>query len=143
MQNIAGLNRLYGVRSRAWETEAASSAVILSDFACLEAENSTEESEQASSNEKVVIESSEDNAVWEVEQAHDRQDGSAHQVQFQFEHGLEEVEMIVGKLDAATACCDKLKPESAMIGESARSTRVRKTSNPRMRNLASSTHDLG
>ena len=51
--------------------------MILSDFACLEAENSTEESEQASSNEKVVIESSEDNAVWEVEQTHDRQDGSA------------------------------------------------------------------
>ena len=80
------------------------SAVILSDFDCLDAENSAEESKQASSNEKFTNESSEDK---------DQLTRLTSSVNME----LEEVEMIQGKLVAATAYCDKLKPESSLIGE--------------------------
>ena len=61
--------------------------------------------------------SSEHDAVWKVEQALDRQEGSAHQSNSNLNMELEELEMIQGQLVAATAYCDKLQPESSLIGE--------------------------
>jgi predicted nucleic acid-binding Zn-ribbon protein len=83
--------------------------VILSDFARLEAETSTEESEQASAHEKFMNESSEDKAVKEAEMKHKQ--GKRDNLQ-RLNHNLgKELEMTQGELDAAMAYYDKLKPD--------------------------------
>lgn len=83
--------------------------VILSDFARLEAETSTEESEQASAHEKFMNESSEDKAVKEAEMKH--KTVKRDQLTRLNSNLNKELEMTQGELDAALAYYDKLKPD--------------------------------
>jgi len=83
--------------------------VILSDFARLEAETSTEESEQASAHEKFMNESSEDKAVKEAEMKH--KTVKRDQLTRLNVNLNKELEMTQAELDAALAYYDKLKPD--------------------------------
>jgi len=83
--------------------------VILSDFARLEAETSTEESEQASAHEKFMTESSEDKAVKEAEMKH--KTVKRDQLTRLNVNLNKELEMTQAELDAALAYYDKLKPD--------------------------------
>jgi len=88
--------------------------VILSDFARLEAETSTEESEQASAHEKFMNESSEDKAVKEAEMKH--KTVKRDQLTRLNTNLNKELEMTQGELDAALAYYDKLKPDCVDMG---------------------------
>merc|ERR550537_1364761 len=78
--------------------------VILSDFARLEAEASTEESEQAAAHEKFMNESGEDKTV------------KREQLTRLNTNLKKELEMTQGELDAALAYYDKLKPDCVDMG---------------------------
>jgi len=88
--------------------------VILSDFARLEAETSTEESEQASAHEKFMNETSEDKAVKEAEMKH--KTVKRDQLTRLNTNLNKELEMTQGELDAALAYYDKLKPDCVDMG---------------------------
>jgi len=83
--------------------------VILSDFARLEAETSTEESEQESAHEKFMNESSEDKAVKEAEMKH--KTVKRDQLTRLNSNLNKELEMTQKELDAALGYYDKLKPD--------------------------------
>jgi len=88
--------------------------VILSDFARLEAEASTEESEQAAAHEKFMNESSEDKAVKDAEMKH--KTVKREQLTRLNTNLKKELEMTQGELDAALGYYDKLKPECLDMG---------------------------
>jgi hypothetical protein len=83
--------------------------IILSDFARLEAETSTEESEQSSAHEKFMNESSEDKAVKDAEMKH--KTVKRDQLTRLNSNLNKELEGTQGELDAALAYYDKLKPD--------------------------------
>jgi len=83
--------------------------VILSDFARLEAETSTEESQQASSHEKFMNESAEDKAVKDAEMKH--KTVKRDQLTRLNTNLGKELDMTQGELDAAMAYYEKLKPD--------------------------------
>jgi len=83
--------------------------VILSDFARLEAETSTEESQQASSHEKFMNESAEDKAVKDAEMKH--KTVKRDQLTRLNTNLNKELDMTQGELDAAMAYYEKLKPD--------------------------------
>lgn len=117
VQNTAGLDQEMAAVTRApYKGMGAGGGnvvdfldVILSDFARLEAETSTEESEQASSHEKFMNESSEDKAVKEAEMKH--KTVKRDQLTRLNSNLNKELEMTQGELDAAMAYYDKLKPD--------------------------------
>jgi chromosome segregation ATPase len=122
MQSSGGLDQEMASVSRAPYTGMGAGGgnivdfldVILSDFARLEAETSTEESEQASAHEKFMNESSEDKAVKEAEMKH--KTVKRDQLTRLNTNLNKELEMTQGELDAALAYYDKLKPDCVDMG---------------------------
>ena len=85
--------------------------VILSDFARLEAETSTDESKQSSAHEKFMNESSEDKAVKDAEMKH--KTVKTDQLTRLNSNVNKELEGTQGELDAAMAYYAKLKQTQA------------------------------
>jgi len=83
--------------------------VILSDFARLEAETSTEEDQQASAHQKFMDETTEDKEVKEVEMKH--KDSKKAQLEEVTRNLKKELDLTQKELDAALAYYDKLKPD--------------------------------
>jgi len=83
--------------------------VILSDFARLEAETSTEEDQQASAHQKFMDETTEDKEVKEVEMKH--KDSKKAQLEEATRNLKKELDLTQQELDAALAYYDKLKPD--------------------------------
>jgi len=83
--------------------------VILSDFARLEAETSTEEDEQASAHQKFMDETTEDKEVKEVEVKHKA--GKRAQLEEVTRNLKKELELTQRELDAALEYYEKLKPD--------------------------------
>jgi hypothetical protein len=83
--------------------------VILSDFARLEAETSTEEDQQASAHQKFMDETTEDKEVKEVEMKH--KESKKAQLEEVTRNLKKELDLTQRELDAALEYYDKLKPD--------------------------------
>jgi chromosome segregation ATPase len=83
--------------------------VILSDFARLEAEASTEEDQQATAHQKFMDETTEDKEVKEVEMKH--KNGKKDQLNEVTRNLKKELDLTQKELDAALEYYEKLKPD--------------------------------